>query len=195
MCGVGPFAIPLASLHGVQVHANDLNPESYKYLLVNKELNKCDAGCSLKTYNLDGRVFIRHLEKENVMYHHAIMNLPAIAIEFLDVFRGWKAPSTHPEHMPTIHVHCFVKYVTVEDMKETALKRCEKALGCSLARDNVEIHVVRDVSPKKNMLCISFRLPGEVKNLARISLNGMPEEVAVNNGQPAAKKLKKPRLD
>eukprot|EP00814_Leptocylindrus_danicus_P010389 CAMPEP_0116004260 /NCGR_PEP_ID=MMETSP0321-20121206/503_1 /TAXON_ID=163516 /ORGANISM="Leptocylindrus danicus var. danicus, Strain B650" /LENGTH=430 /DNA_ID=CAMNT_0003472541 /DNA_START=91 /DNA_END=1384 /DNA_ORIENTATION=+ len=196
MCGVGPFAIPLASLHGVQVHANDLNPQSFKYLLTNEKLNKCNADDLLKTYNMDGRDFIRLLEKDNVIYHHAIMNLPAIAIEFLDVFRGWKPPSTDPTHMPTIHVHCFVKYVTLEDMEETALKRCEKALGCSLnrVRDNVEIHVVRDVSPKKNMLCISFRLPEEVKDLARISLSGIQEKDTDESGCNV-QNPKKPRLD
>ena len=171
MCGVGPFAIPLSSQHGINVHANDLNPKSYEYLLENKKLNKC--GDNLKPYNLDGRVFVRKLEKDNVVYHHAIMNLPAIAIEFLDIYRGWKPPSSYPDHMPMIHVHCFVKYLTIEDMEATALKRCEAALGCSLDRelDVVKIHVVRDVAPNKNMLCISFRLPKEVKSLQRIVLD------------------------
>ncbi|EMG48434.1 hypothetical protein G210_1005 [Candida maltosa Xu316] len=54
--GVGPFAIP-ASKKDVIVLANDLNPESYKYLQENIKLNKVDP--FIKAYNLDGREFIR----------------------------------------------------------------------------------------------------------------------------------------
>jgi len=37
--GVGPFAIPAAK-KGCYVHANDLNPESYRWLQHNTDLNK-----------------------------------------------------------------------------------------------------------------------------------------------------------
>lgn len=39
MAGVGPFSCPLA-VHGATVYANDLNPESYKWLCVNAKRNK-----------------------------------------------------------------------------------------------------------------------------------------------------------
>lgn len=38
--GVGPFAVPAARNIGCRVHANDLNPNSYKYLLQNVQKNK-----------------------------------------------------------------------------------------------------------------------------------------------------------
>ena len=38
MCGIGPFAVPLA-MNGVEVHANDLNPASYDYLMKNAQQN------------------------------------------------------------------------------------------------------------------------------------------------------------
>lgn len=39
MAGVGPFAVPLG-LRGATVYANDLNPESYKWLAFNAGANK-----------------------------------------------------------------------------------------------------------------------------------------------------------
>ena len=38
--GIGPFAVPSAKLKGCQVYANDLNPNSFKYLEINAKLNK-----------------------------------------------------------------------------------------------------------------------------------------------------------
>jgi len=66
MCGIGPFAIPLSKSPAqaeaqVYVHANDLNPTSYKYLNENVKLNKISED-RISTYNLDGRDFVRELE-------------------------------------------------------------------------------------------------------------------------------------
>lgn len=54
--GVGPFAVP-AGRKDVLVLANDLNPESYKYLKENIEINHVSD--FVRPYNLDGRDFIR----------------------------------------------------------------------------------------------------------------------------------------
>lgn len=54
--GVGPFAVP-AGKKNVLVLANDLNPESYKYLDENIIINNVRE--FVKSYNLDGREFIR----------------------------------------------------------------------------------------------------------------------------------------
>lgn len=54
--GVGPFAIP-AGKKEVIVLANDLNPESFKYLKENIKVNK--VGLMVKSFNLDGAQFIR----------------------------------------------------------------------------------------------------------------------------------------
>jgi len=55
--GVGPFALPAAK-KGCAVLANDLNPESYKYLDINirdnKVFDRVRASC------IDGREFIQH---------------------------------------------------------------------------------------------------------------------------------------
>ena len=55
--GVGPFAVP-AGKKDVIVLANDLNPESYKYLQENIALNKVTK--TVKSFNMDGADFIRH---------------------------------------------------------------------------------------------------------------------------------------
>ncbi|SCU84808.1 LAMI_0C08966g1_1 [Lachancea mirantina] len=55
--GVGPFAVP-AGKKGVIVLANDLNPESYRFLNVNISDNK--VANFVSSYNQDGREFIRN---------------------------------------------------------------------------------------------------------------------------------------
>uniref|UniRef100_A0A7S4JH19 tRNA (guanine(37)-N1)-methyltransferase n=1 Tax=Odontella aurita TaxID=265563 RepID=A0A7S4JH19_9STRA len=71
-------------------------------------------------------------------------------------------------HRPVVHVHCFGPKDTKEAEKE-AVGRCETALGCQLDgdTDQVKVHVVRDVSPRKNMLCVSFKLPWGVRELEK----------------------------
>jgi len=96
--GIGPFAVPAAK-KGCLVYANDLNPKSYEYLVRNANKNKVKD--RLKAFNMDGRDFIRWLRDPNftlptsvisdpperppvpVKIDHVIMNLPALAVEFL----------------------------------------------------------------------------------------------------------------
>ncbi|KAI0059504.1 hypothetical protein BV25DRAFT_1809070 [Artomyces pyxidatus] len=56
--GVGPFAIPAAK-HGCAVFANDLNPESYKYLQINVKDNKVTD--LVRSSCEDGRDFIQNV--------------------------------------------------------------------------------------------------------------------------------------
>lgn len=102
MCGIGPFTIPLA-LKGCRVFANDLNPRSYHYLCGNINLNKVQS--LVEPYNLDGREFVDTLLREKKQFTQVLMNLPAIALEFLDVFRGkfdyWEG------ELPYVHCYCF----------------------------------------------------------------------------------------
>ena len=50
--GVGPFALPAAK-KGCGVLANDLNPESYKWLLRNVEINKVRRAAHGPSLNLN----------------------------------------------------------------------------------------------------------------------------------------------
>ena len=56
MAGIGPFAVP-AGKKGVFVHANDLNPDGYYFLVDNILANK--VGDYVKASNEDGRDFIK----------------------------------------------------------------------------------------------------------------------------------------
>ncbi|CAA3008599.1 tRNA (guanine(37)-N1)-methyltransferase 2 [Olea europaea subsp. europaea] len=56
--GIGPFAIPAAQ-KGCVVYANDLNPDSVRYLKINAEINKVDN--LIHAYNKDAREFIAEL--------------------------------------------------------------------------------------------------------------------------------------
>ncbi|KAE8651523.1 hypothetical protein Csa_019510 [Cucumis sativus] len=56
--GIGPFAIPAAQKECI-VYANDLNPDSIRYLKVNAEINKVSG--RVHVYNLDARKFISQL--------------------------------------------------------------------------------------------------------------------------------------
>jgi tRNA (guanine37-N1)-methyltransferase len=170
MAGIGPFAIPLAKYPHITVFANDLNPASYQYLQVNAKANGCQNNMQL--FNLDARDFIYEIQKDfSSSIDHVIMNLPASAPEFLDAFRGWKLST-----FPWIHVHCFAPKPTENSTSsssrkdivyQTSVKRCEAALGCRISNPN--IHVVRNVAPNKNMLCVSFRLPIDVADLPEVN--------------------------
>ncbi|GMH49452.1 hypothetical protein TrVE_jg4488 [Triparma verrucosa] len=167
MAGIGPFAIPLGATHKIKVLANDLNPVSFEYLKKNAKINKCEK--HVEPYNMDGRAFIHKLGSEKTKFDHAIMNLPAIAVEFLDAFRGWDVEYCRP----TVHVHCFVKNAEDDEVVDFAKERCENALGCKLSveEDGFETHLVRDVAPKKPMLCVSFKLPHELAKLEQVDLS------------------------
>ncbi|CAH0492369.1 unnamed protein product [Peronospora farinosa] len=151
MCGIGPFAVPVA-INGSKVYANDLNPRSYHYLKENIALNKVEN--LVTPYNLDGREFLAKLLNEKKQFTQVLMNLPAIALEFLDAFPGqfdyWEG------ELPYIYCYCFSN---ADDVQKDVKERAEKIMGGKLDLERTTFHLVRDVAPKKVMVCISFQLP------------------------------------
>ncbi|MEW5318686.1 MAG: hypothetical protein WDW38_009888 [Sanguina aurantia] len=94
-----------------------------------------------------------------LLFQHAIMNLPASAIEFLDAYNGAFDPTVWSEEtLPTVHCYTFMKSPEVE---ADIIAKAEHYLGGKLPTPP-SIHVVRDVAPKKLMLCLSFKLPGSI---------------------------------
>jgi tRNA (guanine37-N1)-methyltransferase len=158
-CGVGPFSIPAAK-KGCLVYANDLNPESVKYLEINKGRNKIPLK-NLTTFNSDARDFIMQshnlLNKDNsnetLFFDHYIMNLPASAHEFLDSFNALRSLIPFEGTIPSIWVHCYVFCKP----DSSPIELVESELKCEL--ETVTSHYVRNVSPNKDMYCVSFKLP------------------------------------
>ena len=168
--GVGPFAVPAAK-KGCTVHANDLNPNSYEALVENAKKNKVVS--RLHTYNLDGCDFLREVipklvddslklysESVPVICSHIIMNLPAIAVQFLDTLQGLFLSVPHDRRdtirLPTVHCYCFSKS---EEPDKDSREMVETHLGTHLAEGTYSVFNVRQVAPNKAMMRVSFQLP------------------------------------
>ena len=165
--------------------ANDLNPVSYEYLQKNVTLNKIKSG--IECFNMDGRDFIKSVLKNDLLkrwqekegsdqscHLHVIMNLPALAIEFLDAFKGLIQESEKPESfdkimLPKVYCYCFIDHMNTEEGKkawevelETATRdRVKGILGDSVGKD-MAIRYVRKVAPNKEMMCAMFSLTWEI---------------------------------
>ena len=167
--GIGPFSVPAAA-KGCKVFANDLNPESYKWLLENIKQNK--VAQKVEAFNLDGRDFIRTILKkallelwrsddpESSAIYHVTMNLPALAVTFLDAFRGLYSTDDKllVGKLPKIHVYYFTKS---RDPHEDAKRAVEEVIGTTLSED-FDIFNVRNVAPNKEMMRVSFTVPESV---------------------------------
>lgn len=161
--GVGPFAIP-AARRGCTVLANDLNPESHRWLQHNCKLNKVER--KVTTFNLDGRAFIHGPLKQQlpVMMKgtacvHVVMNLPALALEFLDAFRGLLDQGLSCDvNLPQVHCYGFSKEY---DRQRDMVERASASLGLS-QEGPCSVHLVRNVAPNKEMMCVTFTIPKEV---------------------------------
>lgn len=166
--GVGPFSVPVARRKAF-VLANDLNPASYKWLQYNMKRNKVTN--FMQTINKDGRDFIledvkcdlikRWSGSGNKSYKiHLTMNLPAMAVEFLDAFCGLMHGYTGPiDPIPLVHVYCFAKG---DDPVAAAKSLAEENLGYKLGSNLQGVHFVRNVAPNKDMFRVSFYLTREI---------------------------------
>ena len=169
-CGIGPLSVRAAK-KGLHVVANDLNPYCYEYLVKNKALNKVES--KVLTYNMDARAFMKKLLEDEFQndanipqkfkyFEHIYMNLPADALEFLDVFKGimvgkqletWKG-----KQLPFVRVYAFDSGEDDAAVKKNLAERMEKALGEFEPSEIKELHKIKDVSALKSMYCVGFRL-------------------------------------
>uniref|UniRef100_A0A7E4W270 tRNA (guanine(37)-N1)-methyltransferase n=1 Tax=Panagrellus redivivus TaxID=6233 RepID=A0A7E4W270_PANRE len=177
--GVGPFAIPAVKKGVKAVFANDKNPNSTHYMAENVKLNHLSLA-PIKIYTLDATDFIRDVIGPNILTSHSeatpeeqltfhsIMNLPAIAVDFLHDFRGLLHGSGAnfeelKRHQFIVHCHMFVK--AKEDVKqEWYAVEAERIVHSKLKLWHVkfdEVHNVRKVAGRKEMYCVSVTLPWE----------------------------------
>ena len=110
------------------------------------------------------------------------MNLPALAITFVDVFHGLL--SDRPEYLdrnillPQAHIYCF----SSSDNPETDVRReCEGHLGGDLDDDHfLGVNFVRNVSTNKSMYRIDFRVPRDILFSTRPLVTGAGEKRPVS---------------
>ncbi|XP_066255910.1 tRNA (guanine(37)-N1)-methyltransferase [Euwallacea similis] len=166
--GVGPFSIPAAKKK-CMVFANDLNPESYKWLIHNKKLNKIHDDC-FKGFNLDGREFILKVVKEQLqkfLGNKAIfitMNLPALSVEFLDAFIGLLSDSKVPEEFDpaTVYVYCFAKGENPKEIARGLIQTHLKVPDVDINTKIKDIFKVRTVSNFKEMMRVTLSLDRDI---------------------------------
>ncbi|GAB0099653.1 tRNA (guanine(37)-N1)-methyltransferase [Sergentomyia squamirostris] len=166
--GVGPFSVP-AGRRKCPTVANDLNPDSVKWLQHNVKRNKAEK--FVKSSNKDGRQFIREDVKDFLLdfWKHAetgrdfiiAMNLPALAIEFLDAFDGLLQDTSIEipgnTKFPLVHVYTFVKDAPPDSVKVTAEAHLSHKIPAIEG-----ISFVRNVAPNKDMFRLSFRLTRDI---------------------------------
>ena len=125
----------------------------------------------VKVFNLDGKDFLHGPVREELMQQlgplskerkhsvHIVMNLPAKAIEFLGAFKSLlDGQPCGSERLPIVHCYSFSKDA---NPAEHVQQQAEAVLGISLAACS-SVHLVRNVAPNKEMLCITFRIPAAV---------------------------------
>jgi len=110
-CGIGPFIIPLAkrkkkvakfpNIH--KIYANDLNPDSMKWLRENVVLNKVTGYVEIEEEPLDGAEFVKQvLERGSVQNDlvYILMNLPRFSVSVLMPKLVGILDETHRKQLP-----------------------------------------------------------------------------------------------
>lgn len=155
--GIGAMSCFAASA-GCRVYCNDLNPQGAHWQRHNVRRNQLEPW--VEVHNLDAREFVRNVASAAGLFSsarttavHAIMNLPELALDFMDVFSGICPEDQTPG--PT-HIHCYC-FARKDPPHEEICPRVEAALGA--LPPGIKVVNVRDVAPNKIMYCVEFEVP------------------------------------
>ncbi|CAF5210329.1 unnamed protein product [Rotaria magnacalcarata] len=137
---------------------------------MNVNFKKNQPKNSLREYhlfNLDGREFLRTIALPQIEHYQKqgqlnikiviLMNLPGLAITFLDVISEWLSIDIEEKQqwkLP-IHIYCYT-FSRGEDRVEDVRTRLNLILP-SVDNDQVSYRFVRQVAPNKDMMCIHIR--------------------------------------
>jgi hypothetical protein len=83
-----------------------------------------------------------------VRWHHAVMNLPGSAVDFLDAFRGALDPKRWTGALPMVHCYTFQKHESREGVQHARLKR-SRLRGCAASACSMRW----DAAPGALVLC------------------------------------------
>lgn len=216
--GVGPFSVPAAKAK-CKTYANDLNPESVKWLDLNMKRNKVPKDM-YELYNMDSKEFILEIMRPVLLEEydrlqqedssikakiHIIMNLPALAPSFLPNFSGllrddnvrvkklFKELSI--DHI--VYCYCFIKGNYI-DPRQAVLESIEGEFGRQLEESQIlDVTRVRNVATFKDMYRVEIRLDEKIlfepKNLVSIMKNQSSKLNQIPNGCQKKVTIKAPK--
>lgn len=137
--GIGPFSIIIAKKNpNVRVHACDINPDAYKYLVENIRLNKVED--RVKAYLGDARELSQ--EELRGVGDRIIMNLPMSSEMFLDAARN-----AIKNDGGIVHLHVFLERDVTPGEKYANIERAFQELGCEARL--LSSRKIREVAPFK----------------------------------------------
>ena len=159
-CGIGALAC-FSAREGLEVYANDLNPDAVACLRENALRNSVDVA----EFNMDAREFVRKLFADSKLkstshtINHVMINLPEIGIEFLEVFGGlFSSEDDLGQNEFRIYCHCFSRE---KPALGDVVSRIDSVLPGIQPKEVTLVHV-RDVAPNKIMYSAEFTVPSTV---------------------------------
>ena len=169
-CGVGALCLQTKRhLPSCIVWANDWNPHAVEAFEENARSHKVRVE-KLECRDADEFLMDLGLLHGHELPHHVVMNYPLEATKFLPALRWWPTKPTDRKTM--VHIYTFARAdpstnrsvldVAVDQVADGLLPTPEPCpgdgehlneLGC-----NVRARLVRDVSPNKVVVCVSFEV-------------------------------------
>lgn len=99
-----------------------------------------------------------------MMYSLCCRECTLLLLEKIEFKQSFKSPGGGVR-VEKCHIHTSTQYPSLPSLHfhfcnpQDALDRANGVMGTGLTRAQVQVRVVRDVAPKKPMLCLSFRAP------------------------------------